>query len=517
MNQPKLLILLFLLLLYVPFFGQSVAVNTDGASGDASAMLDVQADDKGILIPRLNTAQREGIASPAEGLMVYDTDFGAFWHFDGTDWFPVGGKVSEVSESFPAPGTIRWNDSVGDFQGFNGQYWQSLTGGGIYVENVVSEEQKIFASDGQASDYFGSSVAIEGNYAIVGAYRDDDGASEAGAAYIFFYDGASWVEQAKLTASDASVNANFGYSVALSGDYAIVGAQSGLNAGGVNTGAAYVFLRTGTSWTEQAKLLAADGALGDRFGSDVSISGDYALIGSQADDDLGTNSGSAYIFLRTGTSWAQQAKLNGSTAYTNSSFGEAVSLSGDYALIGARRGFGNGTAYIFFRTGTSWTEQAAFSAPDAGSSSDFGVSVSLDGDVAVVGASRADGEREDEGSVYVFERNGTDWEQVDKLSADVGLDDGFGSDVSLAGDYLIVGAAGDDDKGSNSGSAYLFEYIDDTWVLKAKLTTTAHAEFDQIGASRTLSIDVSGSIIIGTIRQEGIVPLSGAAYFYQAD
>ncbi|MDP8238925.1 MAG: T9SS type A sorting domain-containing protein, partial [Candidatus Hatepunaea meridiana] len=145
------------------------------------------------------------------------------------------------------------------------------------------------ASDAAEGDYFGCSVTISGDYAVVGAYGDDDG---AGSAYIFVRDGANWTEQAKLTADDAETGDRFGYSVFINGDYAVVGAHGD----GYKTGSAYIFVRDGADWTEQAKLTADDGAVHDRFGSSVSFSGDYAVVGADRDDDGGSSSGSAYIY-----------------------------------------------------------------------------------------------------------------------------------------------------------------------------------------------------------------------------
>ncbi|MCX5635489.1 MAG: FG-GAP repeat protein [Planctomycetota bacterium] len=173
------------------------------------------------------------------------------------------------------------------------------------------ERQKLLASDGTAGILFGRSVSISGNYAIVGASSDDDNGGDSGSAYIFNRDGTNWVQQQKLTASDGAASDQFGYSVSISGDYAIVGAYGDDDKGSAS-GSAYIFKRDGTSWVQQQKLLAsADGATNDYFGRSVSISGDYAIAGAYGDDDKGSCSGSAYIFKRDGTSWSEQAKSNG--------------------------------------------------------------------------------------------------------------------------------------------------------------------------------------------------------------
>ncbi|MCH7498230.1 MAG: hypothetical protein IH971_10315, partial [Candidatus Marinimicrobia bacterium] len=179
-------------------------------------------------------------------------------------------------------------------------------------------EFKILPADGAASDKFGESVSISGDYAVVGSFG-------AGSAYVFKRNSTSWTQEAKLLASDGFQGDYFGITVSISGDYAIVGAW-GDDDNGSFSGSAYLFKRTGTSWAQEAKLLPSDGAAGDQFGFSVSISGDYAVVGAPFDDDNGTESGSAYVFKRTGTSWAQEAKLLPSDGAAGDWFG-AVSIS----------------------------------------------------------------------------------------------------------------------------------------------------------------------------------------------
>ncbi len=202
--------------------------------------------------------------------------------------------------------------------------------------NEIKLSQKLQANDGLASDYFGSSVAISGDYAIVGAFSDTVGGNQdKGSAYIFQYSGSSWSQQAKLIPSDGMIDDHFGYSVSISGDYAIVGTgESDIN--WTNKGSAYIFHRTGNIWVQQVKLLADDGMEGDQFGNSVSISGDYAIVGAYHDDvERNLYQGSAYIFHRAGDSWSLQAKLTASDGRRDDHFGYSVSISGDYAIVGA--------------------------------------------------------------------------------------------------------------------------------------------------------------------------------------
>ena len=247
----------------------------------------------------------------------------------------------------------------------------------------VSEE-KITASDGADLDYFGSSVAISGDYAIVSAHEDDDNGSRSGSAYIFQRSGESWSQQEKLTASDGADGDRFGSSVAISGDYAIICA-SGDDDNGSASGSAYIFHRSGESWSQQEKITASDGAAADSFGYSVAISGDYAIVGARGDDDNGSASGSSYIFQRSGESWGQQEKITASDGAGGDFFGSSVAISGDYAIVGARGDDDNGSAYgsdygsayIFHRSEVSWSQQEKLTASDGAYRDYFGSSVAI--------------------------------------------------------------------------------------------------------------------------------------------
>ena len=290
--------------------------------------------------------------------------------------------------------------------------------GGAGFEGV--EQAKLTASDAEASDQFGYSVSIsgDGNTAIVGARLEDPGGvSSAGAAYVFTRSGTSWSQQAKLTASDAEASDFFGVSVSISsdGNTAIVGAYFEDPGGLSSAGSAYVFTRSGTTWSQQAKLTASDAEASDRFGFSVSISsdGNTAIVGAYLEDPGGVSSaGSAYVFTRSGTTWTEEFKLTASDAEAIDLFGISVSISGDgnTAIVGARLedpgGVSDaGSAYVFTRSGTSWSQQAKLTASDAEASDFFGwsVSISSDGNTAIVGAYSEDpGGVSGAGSAYIF-------------------------------------------------------------------------------------------------------------------
>jgi hypothetical protein len=193
----------------------------------------------------------------------------------------------------------------------------------------------------------------------------------------------------------------------------------------------------------------------------VSISGDTAIVGAQNEDEKGTNSGSAYIFERVGGSWSEKIKLTASDGVDFDSFGFSVSISGDAAIVGAYRedekGLDSGSAYIFERIGGSWSEVMKLTASDGGDGDYFGYSVSISGDRAIVGAYFDDEKGSDAGSAYIFERVGGSWSELTKLTAsNADLYDWFGGSVSISGDTSIVGAEYGAGQVSNSGSAYVF-------------------------------------------------------------
>lgn len=396
----------------------------------------------------------------------------------------------------------------------------------ITVDPLIANEQaKLTASDAATDDKFGISVALSGDTAVIGAWGDDTQAGvDAGAAYVFVRSGTSWIQQAKLTASDAAAYDVFGYSVAVSGETAVVGALGDSHAGGTVAGSAYVFVRSGTSWIQQAKLTASDAAASDNFGNSVALEGDTALVGTVWDDNAGgLDSGSAYVFVRSGTSWTQQAKLIASDAATNDLFGTSVALSGNTAVVGAREdnhsgGTDAGSAYVFVRSGTSWTQQAKLTASDAATDDWFGVSVALSGDTAVVGTIGDDHSGgTNAASAYVFARSGTSWSEQAKLTAsDAATDDGFGCSVALLGDTAVVGARGDSHAGGAiAGSAYVFVRSGTSWTQQAKITASDAAQYDVFGESVALSDDTA--VVGADYDDHATVTNAGAAYVFTLD
>ncbi len=329
------------------------------------------------------------------------------------------------------------------------------------------ETQKLLASDEQAGDNFGFSVAMEGELALIGAghLHDEGGDVAYGAAYVFRYNGVTWLEEQELLASDSAFQDGFGVSVSFSGDVAVIGALFD-DDNGAQSGSAYVFRFDPDTeqWVEEQKLLASDGAFGDFFGRSVAVLGDVVIIGADGHDDACRddpvcNSGAAYVFrFNPETSqWVEEQKLLASDTSSQDSFGESVAISGDLALIGAN-GDGVGSAYVFrFDPKTStWVEEQKL-LPSGGQPEQFGRAAAIDGDTAVIGSPFADGGGPSSGAAYVFRHDPktSQWSQQDMLLPDPNpWTNFFGRSVAIDGETAVIGAHGEDQQ---RGAAYVFD------------------------------------------------------------
>ena len=411
----------------------------------------------------------------------------------------LGISVS-ISGNYAIVGSPRESEdaSGGNTMGFAGSaYVFERDSSGNWIE-----AQKIVASDRADTVFFGVSVSISGNYAIVGAQIEAKDASggntmpEAGAAYVYERDSSgNWIEAQKIVASDRAANDEFGVSVSISGNYAIVGTYlEDEDASGGNTmsgsGSAYVFERDSSgNWIEAQKIVASDRAASDLFGISTSISGNHAIVGAilEDEDTAGANtassSGSAYIFQRDSSgNWIESQKIVASDRDVDDWFGFSVSISGNYAVVGAQQEdqdtsggntlFNPGSAYIFeLDSAGNWMEAQKIVASDRAANDYFGISISISGNYAVVGAHQEDQDTSggntlsNAGSVYVFERDSSgNWNEVQKIVApDRAANDEFGISLAISGDYAIVGAYLDDKDTSggnimsDAGSAYVFE------------------------------------------------------------
>ncbi|MBT3362749.1 MAG: hypothetical protein HN929_03190 [Chloroflexi bacterium] len=389
----------------------------------------------------------------------------------------------------------------------------------IYPAIAATTESKLTAGDGATGDSFGQSVAVSGDTMVVGAWGDDDLGTNAGSAYVYTRSGTTWTQQAKLQSSDGMWDDKFGYSVAISGDTLVVGAYADdEDTYTLNSGSVYIFTRSGTTWTEQAKLTDSEGAANDYFGYSVAIDDDTLVIGTYGDDDdaYSENSGSVFIYTRSSNIWTQQVKLTASDGEQADYFGYSVAISDDTVAIGTHGdddgAFASGAAYVFTRSGTTWTQQAKILASDPKANHKFGVSVAISGDNIVVGAWGDDDNGGISGAVYGFTRSGTTWTQQAKITADDGVtNDYFGLSVALSDDTLVAGAWGVDNTATttfDTGSTYVFTRSGTTWIQQPKILASDGSSNSRFG----LSVAVSGdTVVVGAL---GDNSNTGAAYVF---
>ncbi|MEG4584578.1 LamG domain-containing protein [Microcoleus sp. MOSTC5] len=387
----------------------------------------------------------------------------------------------------------------------------------VIVLPVLEETQKLQATDKEAFDKFGGSVAISGDTAIVGAYQEDTGGNDAGSAYIFQRKAGRWDEVAKLQASDKETEDFFGYSVAISGDTAIVGAYQE-DTGASNAGSAYIFQRKAGRWDEVAKLQSSDKEIEGNFGNSVTISGDTAIVGAYRKSSTDwQREGSVYIFQRNAQDgWDEVAKLQASDKVRGGHFGYSVAISGDTAIVGAiATEYLTGSAYIFQRNAQGrWHEVEKLQASDKEIEDNFGNSVAISGDTAIVGAYLEDTGANAAGSAYIFQRNAQGrWQQVAKLQAsDKEPADFFGYSVAISGDTAIVGAYNEDTGGNNAGSAYIFQRnAQGRWQQVEKLQASDKEPNDFFGNSVAISGDTA---IVGAYNEDTGGNDAGSAYVF---
>lgn len=384
----------------------------------------------------------------------------------------------------------------------------------------------LVASSGQSDDEFGNAVAIDGDRAVICAYRDDSWGTDSGACYLFGRQGSTWTQEAKLIPPDGAAGDAFGSSVALNDTTAIIGAPGADISGSVDCGAAYTFTKNGPVWGYQTKLTADDGMAGDQFGHSVALTAAGAAVGAIKHDSQATDAGAVYMFARTNNVWSTPTKITASDGIADDQFGQSVALSLDTVVVGSSfadiAGRANqGAVYAFVSLPMNqWAQSAKFTATDGQSDDRFGHSVSLVNTFAAVGAPFDDDPIKgiDAGSMYVFVRNAMTWSQVTKIIPNDGAaSDQFGTSVALLeGPPLtaIAGAPKDDDMGSNSGSAYVFEgSVMGTWAQQVKITANAGATQDEFGTSVALS---NMTVIAGAFGDDvGANPNQGSAYAHK--
>jgi len=366
---------------------------------------------------------------------------------------------------------------------------------------------------------FGNAVAVHGDVAIIGGYRDTDNGDQSGSAFIYRFDGSNWNYEQKLTASEGEPFDWFGYSVDIEGDTAIVGAPNSFGQA-FQSGAVYIYEFSGTHWVETQKLFPSEGVAGDNFGVSVSISASRMIIGADQRDDLGFGSGAAYIYELDIIQWIQVAKLLNSTGAAADLFGSSVAISNMKAVVGSPgndlRGSWAGSATAFETDGSTWTQYQTL-APIALSAGDsFGTSVAIYDDNLVVGAPFSDINGSDSGEVYTYSHSQLlgwfEWQPA-LIPFDGAPDDWFGYSVAVtAGGTIAIGSMLDDDQGSATGSVYLYE---PNLIFGWEFAHKVYASDGAFGANFGESVDISGdSLLVGKPQAYDGASVTGAAYAY---
>ncbi len=353
-------------------------------------------------------------------------------------WKPSGSIIDPNCDSGSEWGYTLALDGATTLIGSPGS-WGGATGVVYALETPTSNWISLRPPDLAAGARFGCSLAFQGDTALIGASDDDDAGVHSGSAYVFVRSGSSWNKMAKLVPTGSSADDQFGYSVALDGNLALIGAPYDDTAAGQDAGSAYVYTGSGASWSLMQKLEASDGATLQSFGRSVSLSGATALIGADKGSGATSLSGAAYVFTLRDGSWSEEDKLFAADGSNGDHFGRVLELEGNRALVGAPNcddaGANSGAAYVFDRSGSTWTQTQKLFASDAATKDMFGWDVALEGDTAMISA--PDDPYQYPGGIYVFHRQGSSWSEVQKLPEpdDIGY---FGACIALRGNRVLV-------------------------------------------------------------------------------
>ena len=388
----------------------------------------------------------------------------------------------------------------------------------LTLNSPAFAETKLTAFDGGHGGEFGRAVAVQGNVAVVGAPGDMAAGYGTGSAYVFEKTAGGWQLQQKLTASDATSYSFFGTSLAIDGDRIVVGAYGDQNANNY-AGAAYVFVRSGLTWIQEQKLTGSDNSSSDSFGISVAIQGETIVCGAFGDSPPGLEEvGAAYVFQRTGSGWVEKQKLVASDASSQNRFGLAVAMSDGTIVAGgdgnAELGFFSGAVYVFTFDGSHWIEQQKLHAQDASASASFGYHVAISGDTIVAGAPHDSVGTHTLGAAYVFGRGAHGWVQQRKLVArDSDAFDGFGLRVAVSENMIVVGNVIDHERAIYAGSAYVYKRNGQSgWSLYQKVFAFDAARDDAFGCAVAAS---NNTAVVGAFGRADVALYAGAAYVYE--
>ncbi|MGJ8680780.1 FG-GAP repeat protein [Paraglaciecola sp.] len=379
-----------------------------------------------------------------------------------------------------------------------------------------AKQQTLFPFDGKTEDYFGYSVAIDGTTALVGAFKaDSKNINNSGAAYVYSLGSKGWKQQAKLVAEPAHADDTLGGNVALKSNIAMLGA-SRRDDKGDDAGAVFTFERVANSWQQTQILTAIDAKPGDVFGQSIALTERFLVIGAPRSDAPHKDSGSAYVYQRDKNTWRFLTKLTAKDGAAGDLFGISVAIDRDTILVGAdlndEKAENAGAVYAYVFDGNQWFQQAKLTAYDGAHTDIFGVRVALFGDTALISARRDDivDVGIDAGSAYVFERRKGKWRQTQKIVAPDGkADDRFARGVSLNKDTALISAMHHDANGVNAGAVYVFKKRSGEWRYTSKLVAKDGAPEDKFGWNVALT---KRTAIIATPHRNINGNSSGAAY-----
>jgi hypothetical protein len=375
-------------------------------------------------------------------------------------------------------------------------------------QSVTGESAKILAGDGVNGARLGSAIAVSGQQALIGAPHDIVNGVRSGSAYIYQLDAGVWRAHAKLTVADAGADADFGVSVAMHSDLAVVGAP-GDDRAVTDAGSVFVYRDVDGAWNEHAKLSAVDAHSNQGFGMCLALDLDTIIVAAPGDTEFGAAAGAVYVFRMDGGEWAPKQKLVGSGVNANSQFGRSLSLHENTLAVGSAAA--GGSVHVFEFDGGLWIETDVI--PRPGTSTDlFATSVVCNGASIMVGAPQDSSAEFFGGAVYSYSFDGVDWVLDQQLLAfDPGRFDRFGTTLAVESNVMLVGAPFDAEGGSNSGSAYVYMHDGQIWTLQSKLLPSDIAPTDGFGSAMALGETLA---LVGSPADDDMGSASGSAYAF---
>ncbi len=387
------------------------------------------------------------------------------------------------------------------------------------------QNARIITDDGVSGDHFGCSFALDGSTMFVGAYLSSDGVSRPGAVYVFNKVEGVWVQGQKIFASDKVDSDKFGTSLAFSGSTLLVGAPGATVGATADQGAAYLFSKTGSLWVEDQKISGSDATAGNNVAYTVAINDSTLVLGAiTATVGANVNQGAAYVFTKTGSTWEEKQKLFDDEGHATGFLGYSVAVDNSQVIIGApgetNEGVRTGAVYVFSRSGDTWTASQKLAAEDGAINDYFGSALALYDTTLVIGAQYADlASVADKGAAYVFNRSGSTWSQFQKIIASDGLEeDNFGSSVSFDGSTIVIGAE-NASVGANDGqgAVYVFKLVSSTWTENQKLVASDGAAYDRFGSpifvkDYLVSVGIRSSSDVGVAYTFGLPAIIASSF-----